>query len=165
MRLASGLITSVFLAGVVSAQQAPPVPEAVALLHRAIANDLRLPLADVERLRVLLLSKPANPNAVPLDLALQVLKLRQMRDTFELDELKTFVFQHYRQDARVVAFYRDALTTRGVAAVADLHGVDYEPWDVSFIEPVIRVAETASGYLPLSRAIDMMDRRYKYLGS
>lgn len=156
------VVLTLLLVARVAAQQAPTVPEAVALLHRAIANDLKLPSADVERLRVLLLPKPANPNAVPLDLGLEVLKLRQVRDTFVLDEVKAFVFQHYRQDARVVAFYREALTIRGATAVADLYGVDDEPWDPSFIEPVVRVAETASDHLPLSRAIDMMDRRYKY---
>jgi hypothetical protein len=162
VRLTSSLIAAVLLAGVVYAQQAPPVPEAIALLHRAIANDLNLPVADTERLRVLLLrSKPANPNAVPLDLALEVLKLRQTRDSFQLDEVKTFVFQHYRQDSRVIAFYRDALATRGQTAVADLWGVDYEPWDQSFIEPVIAVAQAPRDYIALSRSIDLLDRRHE----
>jgi hypothetical protein len=158
--LCLAVLTLVMVARV-AAQQAPSVPEAVALLHRAIANDLKLPLADVERLRVLLLSKPANPNAVPLDLALGVLKLRQMRDTFELHDVVSFVFLHWAKDPRVIAFYRDALAVRGPAAVDDLSSSSVEPWDASFIEMVTRVAEGSvrSSY-DLLRPIGLMDRHY-----
>lgn len=134
---------------------------AVDILRQALANQLKVPSADVERLHSVLWSRPYNANAVPMDLALEVIRQRQLRDTFELSDVVSFAFYHWAKDQRIVAFYRDALATRGEAAVADLATNSTGPWDASFIEPVTRVAETGSDYIAVSRAMELLDRRYQ----
>ena len=115
--------------------------EAVALLLRSTAGAPPLSNVELERMRLLLMT-PATSQAITLDQALAALKQGQLSGKFQSSGVLGVVLRRWPNDPAVIAFYREALASRGPAALADIYAGS--PWDYSFIQPVIRIMEKAA---------------------
>src|SRR5205085_192518 len=71
------------------------------------------------------------------------IRQRQLEGSSRLTEVIGLVFTRWRQDPSVIAFYRDALITRGPEALSDLSLFAVSPWDDSFLEPLVRLIEAS----------------------
>ena len=140
-------------------------------------NDFSPYLTKSENTRLAeLLRNPGITKAVTRELALAAVKQRQLDDSlpgFQYSALMDLVHQRWPQDAAVIAFYREALATRGEAAISDLFSPLPGIWDDSLLEPVIHVMEkndsTAAlvygagapnqiSWVVIERALDVLDR-------
>ena len=105
-------------------------------------------LAPSENKRLLeLLRDPAVSKVVTRELALAAIKQRQLDHSlggFQFDALMDIVNARWRSDPVVIAFYREALETRGDTAVSDLWSPQPGIWDDSLVEPVVRLIERAA---------------------
>jgi hypothetical protein len=75
---------------------------------------------------------------------LAAVKQRQLDNSlpgFQYNALMDLVNQRWSRDEAVIAFYREALATRGQVAIFDLFSPLPGIWDDSLVEPVIRVIE------------------------
>ena len=138
--------------------------EAVNLLQRSLSSRLSVP--EQERLQTLL-RRRETASGVPLQLVLAVVEQRQLAHSFEMSEVVGLVNVYWREEPAVIAFYRDALVSRGPDALADLAVFSGTPWDSSFIEPLIDLIDAASGNrfsfesgTVLTRGVSLMDRHY-----
>jgi hypothetical protein len=96
-----------------------------------------------ERL-VELLRDPEIASVVTREKMLAAIKQRQMDDSlpgFQYNALMDLVNQRWPHDAAVIAFYHEALATRGEAAIMDLFSPLPGIWDDSLLEPVLQVIE------------------------
>ena len=154
----------------------PPTPtqletlrmRTVNMLAQATANAAALSPAE-STLMEMLIANSETSASITRDQALAALLQRQRDGSYRFREVMHLVFTRWRQDPAVIAFYREALATRGPAAIADLAAFTLGIWDDSFLEPVIRLVETSaapsgSRTFPdsdaLSYGIRFLDRNY-----
>lgn len=91
-----------------------------------------------------LLRDPEVAKAMPLELALAALKQREMDGSlpgFQFNALMDVVNQRWPHDPAVIAFYREALATRGDEAISELWSPLPGVWDDSLLEPVVNLIE------------------------
>jgi len=93
---------------------------------------------------VKLLRDPEVAKMVTREQVLAAVKQRQLDDSlpgFQYNALMDLVNQRWPHDAAVIAFYREALATRGEVAIFDLLSPSPGIWDDSLLEPVIHMME------------------------
>jgi hypothetical protein len=159
--MAQTLLTLVAVAWVAIARPAGQVSasrEVVMLLERMAAGTPALSAAETERLRVLL-HTPEAAKDITVELALSAINRRQLNGQ-DTGDVTWFVFDRWRQDPRVLAFYREALQSHGPVAVADLAGLVKSPWDRSLVEPLFNVLESTRDWIVLNRGLQYMDWHY-----
>ena len=96
-----------------------------------------------ERL-VKLLRDPEIASVVTREQVLAAIKQRQMDDSwpgFQYNALMDLVNRRWPHDPIMIAFYHEALATRGEAAIMDLFSPLPGIWDDSLLEPVVQVIE------------------------
>lgn len=107
--------------------------EAVTLLLRSTSGAPPLSTAEVDRMRLLLMT-PTTSQTITLNQALAALKQGQLSGKSQSGEVLGVVLRRWPNNPEVIAFYREALASRVPAALADIFaGI---PWDDSFIQPV-----------------------------
>jgi hypothetical protein len=108
-------------------------------------NDFSPYLTKSENIRLAeLLRIPEIAKTVTCELALAAVKQRQLDDSlpgFQYNALMDLVNQRWPHDAAVIAFYREAMATRGEVAIFDLFSPLPGIWDDSLLEPVIHMME------------------------
>ncbi len=83
-------------------------------------------------------------NGMTVEQALAALKVHEEKDTFgdaKAWEAINMVNEHFAKDPVVIAFFRDALTTRPDEACSDLQCMR-KVWDGSFVEPMLKIVDT-----------------------
>lgn len=136
-------------------------------------------LTRIENARLVeLLRQPEVAKVVTREQALAAVKQRQLDESlpgFQYNALMDLVNQRWPHDAAVIAFYREALATRGEVAIFDLFSPLPGIWDDSLLEPVIHVMEknaaTAAlfykdnapkqvSWVVIDNSLDVLDRHY-----
>jgi hypothetical protein len=158
-----------------SPSQAPAPQQRVDALLSRVGSGNPLQSAELDELRSLL-ADPEASKAITLDQVLATFQRAQANDAVAQISgigLHWQLSKRWPNDPKIVAFYHEALTVRGPAAIQDLWGTAGTPWDASFIEPVIRTMEDsvrkipASGrgangiWLVVDRGLGLLDRHYE----
>lgn len=138
--------------------------ESVELLAKSIPSASALSREEMFRLGALLKIEETS-RTVTLDQALAALKQRQIEGiegSHRLEEVLVLVFNRWRTDPAVIAFYSDALRERGPEAISDLNSSLI--WDDSFVELIVQQIEKAAqspvNIDALSRGVNVLDRHY-----
>jgi len=135
--------------------------QAVALLAKAIPSASALSTAEEAKLRLLLTTEETS-RIVTLDQALAALKQRQLERSFRLSEVMALVYSRWRTDPAVIAFYREALQSRGPEAISELAAVSV--WDNSFVEQIVELVEKRArspvNSDVVSRGVEVLARNY-----
>lgn len=129
----------------------------------------RLTLLENVRIETLL-QDPAVAQVVTVDQALSVVRQRQLDHASPTEIFMRLIVNRWPRDPAVIAFFRDALVTRGNDAISDLFWAD--PWDDSFVQAIVKLAEdlavepwptqprTDPPSSLFGRAINVLDRHY-----
>jgi hypothetical protein len=142
-------------------------------------NDFSPYLTKPENNRLVeLLRRPDISQAVTREQVLAAVKQRQLDDSlpgFQYNALIDLVNQRWPHDPAVIAFYYEALATRGEVAIFDLFSPLPGIWDDSLLEPVIRMMEknastaalvyradapTSVSWVVIDNALAVLDRHY-----
>ncbi|NLT69711.1 MAG: hypothetical protein GXX91_03330 [Verrucomicrobiaceae bacterium] len=115
-----------------------------------------------------LLQEPLVSDSLTLQQVLAAVKQRQMDGNFVCGPLMDLVKRRWADDPTMLAFFLEALATRGEEAIVDLYLPSPGIWDDSFIEPIVKLAEKSSKYqvsvsahkrmITLHRCLDVLDR-------
>lgn len=87
--------------------------------------------------------KPKSMEAFKVS-ALDILKRNEEGSGPSPNMLMGFLGSQWEHDPAVIAFFRDALAVRGVAALHDLTLGFRNLWDDSFLDPILKVVETSA---------------------
>lgn len=100
-------------------------------------------------------------DTLTLDQALAAVRQSQVAgEGFKRNALVALVFTRWPKDPMVIAFYQDALATRGREALEDLATFSDSPWDDSYAELVTALIEKDAFSDILLRGVELLDRRY-----
>jgi hypothetical protein len=89
------------------------------LLAKAMISATALSASELSVFRTLLMTEETS-RTITRDKALAALKQRQIEGTSRFEEVMALVYSKWNTDPVVVAFYLDALRTRGPEALSDL---------------------------------------------
>lgn len=110
-----------------------------------------------------LLRDPDVSNIVTREQALAAINRRLIDGSlpgFSYDALMDLVNRRWPHDPAIIAFYREALTSRGDAAISDLWSPQPGVWDDSLLEPVVSLVEKTTSWMVLDDALSVLDQHY-----
>jgi len=113
------------------------------LLAKAMISATALSASELSVFRTMLMTEETS-RTITRDKALAALKQRQIEGTSRFEEVMALVYSKWNTDPVVVAFYLDALRTRGPEALSDLTRFSVTAWDNSFLEPVVHLIEDSA---------------------
>ena len=121
-------------------------------------------LTKLENARLVkLLCDPEVSKVVTREQALTAIKQRQIDGSlpgFQYNALMDLVNQRWPHDPAVIAFYREALATRGDAAIFELWSPQPGVWDDSLLEPVVSLIEKTASWIVMDNALSVLDQHH-----
>jgi len=112
---------------------------------------------------VRLLRDPEVSKIVTPEQALAAIRQRQIDGSlpgFQYNALMDLVNQRWPHDPTVIAFYREALATRGDAAIIELWSPQPGVWDDSLLEPVVSLVKKTAFWIVMDDALSVLDQHY-----
>jgi hypothetical protein len=112
---------------------------------------------------VKLICDPEVSKVITREEALAAIKQRQIDGSlsgFQFTPLMGLVNRRWPHDPAIIAFFREALATRGDEAIIELYSPQPGVWDDSLLELVVSLTAKTSSWTTLDRALYVLDQRY-----